>query len=176
MISFYKSIGLYDSLTLRMEMDQSDFTEGLRKIIYKTNTTFLSLVPDNGIPTRFEYRGMINQDDFTIKKRFHLFDSYAFHALIKGKISKENNKTLVTITFIPLFSHLFALLFIFIISILTSLDLIKENSNFLFAVLPFIVIILLYFKLKRSLKKGKYDFERELYFIARKNNQFKNIK
>jgi len=56
------------------------------------------------------------------------------------------------------------------------LDLIKENSNFLFAVLPFIMIILLYFKLKRSLKKGKYDFERELYFIARKNNQFKNIK
>lgn len=62
MISFYKSIELYDSLKLRMEMDPSDFTEGLKKIIYKTNTTFLSLVPDNGIPTRFKYRGMINQD------------------------------------------------------------------------------------------------------------------
>lgn len=35
MNSFYKSIGLYDSLTLSLEMDPSDFTESLRKITYK---------------------------------------------------------------------------------------------------------------------------------------------
>lgn len=136
----------------------------------------MSLVPDNGIPTRFEYRGIINEHDFTIKRRLHFFDFQVLHALIKGKIAGENNKTLVTIVLSPFFPHLFALLFVFLTDTLISLDLIKENSNFIFAVLPFTVTMILYFKLKRSLKKDKYDFERELYFIARKNNQFKNIK
>ncbi len=175
MISFYKSIGLYESLALIIEMNPSDFTESLRKITYKTNPTFLSLVPDNGIPTRFEYRGMVNQDDFTIKRRLHFFDFHVVHVLIKGKIAEENNETLVTVVFIPFFHHLLALLFVFLTGTLISVDLIKENSNFIFAVLPLTITMILYFKLKRSLKKDKYDFERELYFISRKNNQFKYI-
>ncbi|WP_294296714.1 hypothetical protein [uncultured Chryseobacterium sp.] len=175
MISFYKNIGLYESLVLSMEMDPSDFTKSLRKITYKTNPTFLSLVPDNGIPTRFEYRGMVNQHNFRIKRRLHFFDFHVLHVLIKGKIAEENNKILVTVVFIPFFHHLFALLFVFLTSTLIGLDLMKENSNFIFAVLPFIVIMILYFKLKRSLKKDRYDFERELHFILRKNNRFKSI-
>lgn len=175
MISFYKSIGLYESLALIIEMNPSDFTESLRKITYKTSTSFLSLVPDNGIPTRFKYHGMINQDDFIIKRRLQFFDFRVLHVLIKGKIAKENNKTLVTVVFLPFFHHLFALLFVFITSTLISLDLIKGNSNLIFAVLPLTMTIILYFKLKRSLKKDKYDVERELYFISKKNNTFKNI-
>ncbi len=158
-----------------MEIDPSDFTESLRKITYKTNTTFLSLIPDNGIPTRFKYRGTINQDKFTIKRRLDFFDFDVIHAIINGKISEESNKTFITAEFAPPFSQLFSLFFVFFISTFISLDLIKESSNFIFAVLPFTITMILYFKLKHSLKKDKDDVERELYFILKKNNQFKNI-
>ncbi|MCA6067569.1 hypothetical protein JI747_010295 [Chryseobacterium sp. RG1] len=58
MNSFYKSIGLFDSSNFSIEMEKSEFVDSLKKITYKTNTSFISLIPDNGIPTRFEYRGM----------------------------------------------------------------------------------------------------------------------
>ncbi|NPA07569.1 MAG: hypothetical protein GXO46_01085, partial [Chlorobi bacterium] len=61
MNSFYKSIGLYESLNFDIEMKQSELIESLRKITYKTNPSFISLIPDYGIPTRFEYRGIVNQ-------------------------------------------------------------------------------------------------------------------
>lgn len=73
MNSFYKSIGLYDNLNFDIDMSTSEFAENLKKITYKTNTTFISLIPDNGIPTRFEYSGVVNNDDFTIKRRLHFF-------------------------------------------------------------------------------------------------------
>ncbi len=82
-------------------MDGSEFTESLRKITYKTNTTFLSLISDNGIPTRFEYRGIVNPDHFTIKKRVYFFDFNVIHSVIKGNLSKENDRTVITVEFVP---------------------------------------------------------------------------
>jgi hypothetical protein len=105
MNSFYKSIGLYESLNFDIEMKQSELIESLRKITYKTNPSFISLIPDYGIPTRFEYRGMVNQKNFTIKRRRHFFDFNIMHCIIKGSILEENNKTLLTIEFIPFLYH-----------------------------------------------------------------------
>lgn len=46
MDSFYKIIGLYDHLSFNIEMEKSDFSESLKKITYKTNTAFITLIPD----------------------------------------------------------------------------------------------------------------------------------
>lgn len=176
MNSFYKSIGLYDSLNLSLEMDGSEFTESLRKITYKTNTTFLSLIPDNGIPTRFEYRGIVNSDHFIIKKRVYFFDFNVIHSVIKGNILKENNRTAITVEFVSFLPYLLTLVVFVPAMIFIALQFFKENENFILTAFPFILLIIQYFGLKRAIKKDKYDFERELYFIARKNNQFQNIK
>ncbi|KQT21603.1 hypothetical protein ASG22_15720 [Chryseobacterium sp. Leaf405] len=176
MNSFYKNIGLYDSLNFDIDMSKSEFEESLKKITYKTNTTFISLIPDNGIPTRFEYLGIINKDDFTIKRRRHFFDFNILHSIIKGNISEENNKTSIIIEFTPLISHFLALVFIPVISLFITIQIMQESTNYFVIALPAILTMVQYFGLKRSIKRDKYDFERELNFIAQKNNQFKNFK
>lgn len=174
MNSFYKNIGLRDHLNFNIEMDKSEFVESLKKITYKTNTTFISIVPDNGIPTRFEYRGIINKDNFIIKRRLHFFDFNVLHCVIKGNISEENNKTLVSVEFVPFFTHLIALIFVPLISSLIAIQLVKETNNYFIIALPIILTIIQYSGLKRCVKRDKYDFERELNFIAQKKNQFKS--
>lgn len=121
MTSFFKTIGLYDDLNFNIEIDKSEFIESLKKVTYETNTSFISLIPDHGIPTRFEYRGLINSDNFIIKRRRHLFDINIYHSIIKGNILEENNKAVIKIEFIPFIypfiaSILGILLFFFIAS------------------------------------------------------------
>lgn len=174
MTSFYKNIGLYDHLNFNIEMDKSELVESLKKVTYKTNTTFISIVPDHGIPTRFEYRGIINKDNFTVKRRLHFFDFNVLHCVIRGNISEENNKTLISVEFVPFFTHLTALLFVSLISSIIAIQLIKETNNYFIIALPIILTMIHYSGLKRCLKRDKYDFERELNFIVQKNNRFKS--
>lgn len=176
MNSFYKSIGLYEHLSFNMNINKSEFIESLRKITYKTNTSFISLVPDNGIPTRFEYRGIVTQSTFTIKRRARFFDSNISASIIKGQFLEKNDKMEIFIELFPLKFHILMLLLLSISFLIIAFYLEKENNEFIFLlIIPVIINIAHYFTLKRSIQRSKYDFERELYFISQKNNQFKNI-
>lgn len=176
MNSFYKSIGLFDSSNFSIEMEKSEFVDSLKKITYKTNTSFISLIPDNGIPTRFEYRGIVNNDDFTIKRRLHFFDFKIPNCIIKGNISEENDKTLVKIEFMPLIFHFLSFIFVSLFALIIVIQISKSEKNYFILAIPFIITIIQYFSLKRNIQRNKYDFERELNFIAQKNSTFKNFK
>jgi len=174
MDSFFKNIGLYDHLSFNIEMNKSEFVESLKKMTYETNTSFISLIPDHGIPTRFEYRGLINADNFIIKRRKHLFDINIYRSIIRGNILEEKNKTVIKIEFTPFIYPFIAsiigiLLFLFIAS-----QEIQNSENYFLIVIPILIIIGQYFILKTNIKRCKYDFERELNFIVQKNNQFKS--
>lgn len=110
MTSFFKNIGLYEHLNFEIEMNTSEFVELLKKITYKTNTSFISFIPDHGIPSRFEYRGMISENDFIIKRRRHFFDFNIFPSIIKGVVSKKDNKIFIKIDFTPFLIHLLLLI------------------------------------------------------------------
>ncbi|MCT2409724.1 hypothetical protein NZD88_19405 [Chryseobacterium antibioticum] len=172
MSSFYKSIGLYDRFNFDIEMDQSEFIESLKKITYKTNTTFISLVPDNGIPTRFEYRGEVNEDYFLIKRRCRFFDSNIVVPVIRGTFSQQDGKKQIKIELFPSKIHIISLTFIFLFFLIIILNInsvLKENEELIFSsLIPLIIIISHYFTLKTSIKRGKYDFERELNFLIKK--------
>jgi len=168
MNSFYKSIGLYDSLKFDIDMNTSEFVESLKKITYNTNTSFISLIPDNGIPTRFEYRGTVNKNDFTIKRRLHFFDFNILHSIIMGSILEVNNKTSLEIKFKPFFFHFITMIISTVFTMFIASQISKDENNYFILVIPFFVAIIQYFILKRSIKRDKYDFLRELNFIAQK--------
>ena len=89
MNSFFKNIGLYDYLNFNIKTDKSEFLESLKKITYETNTSFISLTPDHGIPTRFEYRGLINKDTFILKRSLKR-DKYNFERELNFIVQKSN--------------------------------------------------------------------------------------
>lgn len=97
-----------------------------------------------------------------------------YHSIIKGNILEEKNKTVIKIKFTPFIYPFIAsisgiLLFLFIAS-----QEIQNNRNYFLIVIPIFITIIQYFILKTSLKRDKYDFEREINFIVQKSNQFTN--
>lgn len=169
---FFKNVGLYDHLTFNIDMDKSEFVKSLKKITYETNTSFISLIPDHGIPTRFEYRGLINVDNFIIKRRKHLFGINIYRSIIKGNIVEEKNKTVIKIEFTPFIYPFIAFIIAILLFLFITSQEIQYNENYSLIVIPIFVTIIQHFILKTNIKKCKYDFERELNFIVQKNKQF----
>jgi len=174
MNSFYKNIGLYGHLNFNIEMDKSEFIESLKKITYETNTSFISLIPDHGIPTRFEYRGLINADNFILKRRRHLFDMNFYYSIIKGTVLQEKNDTVIKVEFTPFIYPLIASMLGIFLFLFIAVQEFQNNENHFLPAIPILITITQYFILKANIKKCKYDFERELNFIVQKNNQFKS--
>lgn len=170
MNSFLKNIGLLDTLNIELNINRIELIEKLWKITYKTNTSFISLERDTAIPTRFEYRGMIDNNGFTLKKRIRLFDINLNNPVFRGKISDQNDRTFASIEIVPsafqIFSSVMILCF-FLIAIYITLQ--ATEKDFYFLAFTIIITIMQYFTLKRGIRRGKYDFERELIYIVQKH-------
>ncbi|MDR4952568.1 hypothetical protein REB14_10315 [Chryseobacterium sp. ES2] len=169
MNSFFKSIGLYNSLIIDLNINSAELVQRVMKVTYKTNTTFISLEKDSTIPTRFEYRGMINSNSFTIKRRGRLFDMNRSNPVFHGTISDKNGISSVVIEFFPstfqILNWFFILCFCFLIGFVSITG---GQQGIMVGAVAFIVAITQYFILKRGISRGKYEFERELIYIAQK--------
>ena len=169
MNSFFKNIGLYDSLSLEISIQKEELIHRLWKITYKTNSTFISLIKDSTIPTRFEYRGIIDEGGFILKRRRHFFDINMSYPVMRGKLTGNDDTTSVFIEFRPPIFQVFTPVLIVFFSLLLIVNVEDRDLNFLFIVIPAIIVISQYFVLKREIRRGKYDFERELTHITQKH-------
>jgi purine-cytosine permease-like protein len=70
--------------------------------------------------------------------------------------------------FTPPFFQIFTPVLIVLFSLLLIVNIEDKELSFLFIVIPAIIIISQYFVLKREIRRGKYDFERELTHITQK--------
>lgn len=169
MNSFFKSIGLYNSLIIDLNINSAELVQRLMKVTYKTNTTFISLEKDSTIPTRFEYRGMIDANSFTIKRRGRLFDMNRSNPVFHGTISDKNGISSVAIEFFPsgfqMLNWFFILCFCFLVGFASITG---GQQGLMVGAVAFIIAITQYFILKRGISRGKYEFERELIYIAQK--------
>ncbi|WPO92228.1 hypothetical protein [Chryseobacterium sp. HR92] len=169
MNSFFKSIGLYNSLTIDLNINSAELIQRLMKVTYKTNTTFISLEKDTAIPTRFEYRGMIDAKSFTIKRRGRLFDMNRSNPVLRGTISDKNGISSVSVEFFPsgfqILNWFFILCFCFIIGFVSITG---DQQGLMVGAIAFTIAISQYFILKRGISRGKYEFERELIYITQK--------
>jgi len=169
MNSFFKSIGLYNSLNVDLDINSAELTQRLWKITYKTNNTFISWEKDSSIPTRFEYRGMIESNHFKIRRRTRLFDMNKNNPIFQGTISDKNGKSSVVIDFFPSGLQILNWFFILCFCLVAILVNIRgDQQNFMFAAVALVIAVAQYFILKRGILRGKYEFERELIYIAQK--------
>lgn len=167
MNSFFKSIGLYNSLIIDLHINSAELVQRLMKVTYKTNTTFISLEKDTTIPTRFEYRGKIEANSFTIKRRARLFDMNRSNPVFHGTISDRNGNSSVVIDFFPSWFQIFNWIFILCFCLIAILVNIRDDQqNFMVTAFAFVIACSQYFILKRGISRGKYEFERELIYIA----------
>lgn len=170
MNSFLKNIGLYGSTKVKINIGTSELIQKLAQITYKTNTSFISLEKDSTIPKRFEYRGIIKESSFIIKRRRHLFDFNMNNPVLHGIVSGENDQTSVSIELFPSLFQIFnciVILCFFLTAIVVNIQ--NDQKDFMFLIVVSIMVVIQYFVLKRAISKGKYDFERELIYLAQKS-------
>ncbi|NIF04460.1 hypothetical protein F3J23_03305 [Chryseobacterium sp. Tr-659] len=168
MNSFYKKIGLCDSSRIEVNISSAELIQKLQKITYKTNKTFISLERDTAIPTRFEYRGMIEESRFTIKRRMRLFDVNMNNPVFDGYISDENGQSSVSVEIHPSGIQIFSWIIILCFCFLAIFINIEEQQDIMFLVIASVIAVTQYFVLKRGISRGKYEFERELIYISQK--------
>ncbi|RLJ33479.1 hypothetical protein CLU97_2962 [Chryseobacterium sp. 7] len=169
MNSFFKSIGLYNNLSVDLDINSTELIQRLWKITYKTNNTFISWEKDSSIPTRFEYRGMIESNHFKIRRRARLFDMNKNNPIFQGTISDKNGKSSVAIEFFPSWLQILNWFFILCFcSILIFANTRGDQKDFMFVVIAVAITVTQYFILKRGISRGKYEFERELIYITQK--------
>lgn len=126
-----------------------------------------------------EYKGTVNNGGFTVKRKLKSFSNDKLMAVAHGSFTEQKDSTKIEIeiigydNFMKIF-YCFQIVFwsIFLYFTLKS-DTIFENKNSEFGllVMPLFGLIFLispYFMMRRSMKRLKYDLERELFYLTRK--------
>lgn len=173
-----KKLKLIQTLTTRVEMQQQDFVAKLREHVDEGSLGIFSDTFDVFSTTDNEFKGHVGPQDFKIKRRKKLFSGNANFAIAKGTF-KQEYETLIIHTEINGFRKLFIPFFIFALIIyptlvVTFLSSDTDNGSGLAFALPFILIHgafmfgLPYFIMRRSVKKMKYDLEREFHYMTKR--------
>ena len=99
-----------------------------------------------------------------------MFDMNRNNPVFHGTISDKNGKSLVAVEFFPSGFQIFnwvAILCFCLIIVFASLQ--DDQQNIIVAIVASVVAVTQYFILKRGISRGRYEFERELIYIAQKN-------
>lgn len=169
-----KRLKLIDNLTTSLQISKAEFVNSLNKITDEGNTGMMSDTFDIFSSSKNEFKGEITPHNFKIKRRRRLFDTNGNFAVANGTFS-ENNGQLTIETEINGFNNFFIFFYAFLIifyCIFIFGFLIGEDKEGLIAI-PFIIFHALfmfgipYFLMRRSVKRLKYELEREFFYLTK---------
>jgi hypothetical protein len=165
-----KKLGIIDHLSTTLKISQKQFTDRLNQITETGSTSIFSVFST----TIKEYRGQINTDTFTIKRRRWILDYNMNFTVVTAEFTEENNELKVE-SEINGFNwyFLFMMIGIIFVSILGMISITTLKDNVGLIIIPFLffqvfmTIGMLYFLMKVSVKRFKYNLERELFYLTK---------
>lgn len=162
-----------------MEIQKNEFVSKLKQQVDVASIGVFSDMFDVFTPGKNEYKGEVGYDGFKIKRRRRFFDVNMNLAIATGTFQQEDEKLIIE-TEINGFSgmlipfYLFGLVF-YAIAIGTMLTANNFSGNGGGFPIVFFLIIhaafmfgLPYLMMRRSLKRMKYDLEREFFYLTKK--------
>ncbi|SDK73500.1 hypothetical protein SAMN05421823_103413 [Catalinimonas alkaloidigena] len=174
---FLKKLGLVDSFSTKVAISQKEFVARLRKHVDEGNTSAFSGAFDVLSSSKNEYKGHVGRSEFKIKRRKRLFE-VGMSALAKGTFRQSGEYVVIETEvdgfkrmMIPFYVIGFIMYSVFIFSMLFMDD---GNGPGSFVFLPFILFHaslmfgMPYLMMRRSVKKMKYELEREFHYMASK--------
>lgn len=177
MKDFLHKLNLLEYLKLEIEIDLYKFVDKFRGSVGEGATDVITEFFDAFSSSKNEYKGHVDYNGFKIKKRRRMFDMNFNFAVAKGNFEQVENKLIINTeingfseAMIPYYAFCIVFYLIFFFAILFGVEFNTGDDPF---VLPFIIIHaffmlgLPYFMMKRSVKKMKYDLEREFYYQLR---------
>ncbi len=176
MKEFLRKIGLLDTLSVNLNIDRREFTNALRSSVEEGSIGPFSEIGDVFSRSKKEYKGHVGLESFRIARRRRLFEMNSVRAVAMGKFH-QNDDVLSVETEISGFTHwmtffLVIILLFYVTSAVTIFSSNEQSDDILGFVLPALLVHGLfmigipYFLARRSVKRLKYDLERELYYLA----------
>nr|WP_321224230.1 hypothetical protein [uncultured Psychroserpens sp.] len=177
MNKFLRKIKLIDDFNVELNISKAEFYSRLRDQVDESTLGLFSDVGDLFSSSKKEYKGIVNYDGFKLKRKRRFFDTKMNMATLNGTYRQISDKLIIESNIngfanVMIFVFIFALLFysVFIAAFIFG----YMGHEAPFFVIPFISIHALfmfglpYFIMRRSVKRFKYDIEREFHFIATK--------
>lgn len=174
MEDFLKKLKLIDYLTTNLQISKTEFVQRLSLITDEGNTGIFSNTFDAFSSSKNEFKGQVNHNGFTLKRRTRFFDTNMNMAVANGTLT-ENNGKLTVETEINGFNNFFIIFYVFLI-IFYSLFIFSFSSsdnNVEFFAIPFLLLhgtlmfSMPYFMMRRSVKRLKYELEREFFYLTK---------
>lgn len=177
MSSFPRKIKLIDVLKTELEIQRPDFIKSFHENVDDDNLGFMSGKFDFFSFGNKEYRGKINQESFEIRRRRKFFEHYTSLVRARGNFFQRDDTLVIETEIralhkgtIPFFVFIVFFYLVFLFSILLAENM--QSLAILMIVVAFFghglfVFTILYFALRRSVGKLKYDLEREFYFMTK---------
>nr|WP_321235557.1 hypothetical protein [uncultured Psychroserpens sp.] len=184
MESFLRKIKLIDDMTTELSISKSEFIARLSALVEESSLGLFSDLGDVFSSNRAEYKGRVDYNGFKLKRKRRFFDTKINIAIVTGTYRQVADKLVIDSKIVGfkgvmIFFFLFILLFylLFIGTFLSN----GIDSNMPTFVLPFMLVHALfmfgipYFIMRRSVKRFKYDLEREYHYIAAKPLNYTSI-
>jgi hypothetical protein len=169
-----RKLKLIDNFTTSINISKIEFIEKLTAITDKGNFGMFSDTFDAFSSNKKEFKGQIDFNGFTLKRRRRFFDNNGSFAVIIGNFY-ENDGQLTIKAEINGFHNFFLFFYIVLIIFYTTTIIstsISENVTKIF-IIPFcflhgaFMFSIPYFIMKRSVKRLKYELEREFFYLTK---------
>ncbi len=176
MEEFLKKIKLIDYLTTNLQISRTEFVNRLTSITDQGGIGMFSETFDAFSSSKNEFKGEVSLNGFRIKRRSRFFDTNINTAIANGTITEDNHQLVIT-TEINGFRNFFIIFYLFLV-IFYSIFIFgftSSDNNDGFFVIPFILLhgtlmfSLPYFMMRRSVKRLKYELEREFFYLTKNN-------
>lgn len=174
MNEYLNKLGLVDSMTIELEINRQEFVNRLSEVVDKGSTGMMADNFDIFLSSNNEFKGTVEPNGFKIKRNRKLFDTNFNFAVATGVFDSLNGKLQIetVINGFTGFMKFFYLMIISFYAIFTAIMLSSENEGSL-GFIPFILLhatLMLGLPLlfmKRSVKRLKYDLEREFFYLTK---------
>lgn len=176
MKEFLRKIKLIDNLTTTLQLSRQDFINNLSSITDEVGVGIFSDPFEAFSTSKNEFKGQITHHGFKLKRKKKFFEPNGNTAIAIGNIKEEigqitiqteingfNNFMFVCYGFLIVFYSIFFVGFMF------------SMLNMPFFVFPLIMlhgalmVFIPYLIMRRSVKKMKYELEREFFYLTKSN-------
>ncbi|AYB29318.1 hypothetical protein [Chryseolinea soli] len=171
MNEFLRKIGLIDSFQIELPMDKSDFVETLIVNLDEPGPGFFEAFSTNNKA----YKGTVKNDGFEMRQKRKL-TARATSLSIRGKFQQVGKNLIAEVTLngfhwlmipyyiILLIVYFFAFGFFFFASAAEEFRMI---GLLFLSVHAALMLVVPYFRIRRGMRKTKYDLERDLHFMMK---------
>lgn len=177
MKEFLKKIKLIDFLHTELEISKNEFVSNLKAQVDEGSTSLIFGSFDMFSSGKNQYRGEVHDNGFKIKRKKKAFDMNVNLAVASGKILQKDDRLIINTEingfndFMVPFYIICIVIYGLFLSVPFEAD--NEGSPGPGFILPFMSVHAIfmmgipYFIMRRSVKRLKYDLEREFFYLTK---------